>query len=432
MEKPNIILITSHDTGRYLGCYGRGVETPEINQLAEEGIRFDQYFCPAPQCSPSRGSMISGMYPNRHGLMGLGHLGFSMKPEIVTLPKAMTACGYESVLIGLSHERIDDDSSPEAIGYERFEAVPGNRAHDVADKVEAFLQEKASTTLSRPFYASVGLHETHRKGYLFDEYEPVQEEQVDIPSYLPNTSQTQDDFAHFQGSVKLLDQAVGRIVQSLKDTGLENDTLIIYTTDHGIAFPRAKGTLFDAGLETAFIMRWTNGFRGGRVQNELLCNIDLMPTLIEIAGGEAPINVDGESFLPLLKEESEKARNQFFCELSWHDLYHPMRGVRTNRYKYIRNFEAGPSVYMPADIYQSPSGCVVRDAYSTPNQKEELYDLKLDPLEQNNLIHDASYSHLLTDLRKRVVQWMEQNHDPLLDGPIPGQVASEWERIWSK
>lgn len=431
MKKPNIIFMISHDTGRYMGCYGRQVNTPEIDRLAANGMRFDQYFCPAPQCSPSRGSILTGRYPHNNGLIGLAHLNFHIGSQHTTLPMELQKAGYETSLIGFSHETIGETeegvvSSTYQLGYERYEEVEGDRAPDVADRAIDFLREKANGSSGQPFFANIGFFETHRP---FDEYERHADdpEDVEVLSYLPDTKNVRKDLSQFHGSVKVLDQAVGRIVRALEETDLQENTIIIYTTDHGIAFPRAKGTLKDAGLETALIFYSPNLIEGGCVCGDLLCNIDMMPTVLELAGAPIPDGLDGESFAPLLKKEQVNVRDSFFSELTWHDEYHPMRGIRTERYKYVRNFEDGPQIYLPLDIHQSLSGADVREQYYVPNEPEELYDLEQDPLEERNLIHHDDYAEIAEDLRSRVKDWMETTSDPLLGGPITGVKAPGWK-----
>ncbi|MDN5709929.1 MAG: sulfatase [Planococcus sp. (in: firmicutes)] len=426
MEKLNILMIISHDTGRHLGSYGRKVETPELDAIAAEGFQFDNYFCSQPQCSPSRGSILTGKYGHNHGLVGLTHLGHTMKKGIKTIPSEMKKAGYETFLFGFFHESIDGVYEGGHLGYDEVVEVPGNAAAKVTEKVEDFLTGRTTAKSELPFYASVGFEETHRP---FDHFKPDSADTVEVPPYLPDTEKTRDDIAHFQGSIKELDRAVGRIQKVLKETGLEKNTLLIYTTDHGIAFPRAKGTLLDAGLETALLMKFPEDMmKQNNKQKELLCNVDLMPTLLEIAGSEAPEDIDGYSFLPLLTRGKYEERDHFFCELTWHDRYHPMRGIRTTQYKYIRNFEAGPSVYLPYDIYSSLSGEEVREEYSKPNVKEELYHLESDPLEQKNLASEQAHQEVLRELREKVANWMERTKDPLLDGPVPGIEAKEWQK----
>jgi arylsulfatase A-like enzyme len=433
MNKPNILFMISHDTGRYIGCYGKQVDTPNLDNLAEKGVRFNRYFCPAPQCSPSRGSIMTGLYPHNHGMMGLAHLGFSMNPEVATLPKELQKHGYETALIGFSHETIDEPdsrltSSTYKLGYERVLPVPGDRGPQVAEKAVEFLQEKANAADSKPFFASIGFFETHRD---FDEYEnfadPVNN--VDPPPYLPDTQQIREDFALLHGSVKVLDQSIGHILRSLEETGLSHNTLVIYTTDHGIAFPRAKGTLLDAVLETALVMYYPGRIDGGKVVDQLLCNVDLMPTILEFAGAEIPLGIDGNSFFKVLQptQSNQQTRDHFFSELTWHDQYHPMRSIRTEKYKYIRNFEDGPSVYLPLDIHRSLSGMTVRNEYYIPNVPEELYDLEKDPLERYNLVGLPEHAKVLEELRSKVETWMTSTNDPLLKGRVSGIAAPDWQ-----
>lgn len=435
MTGPNILFLISHDSGRYLGCYGKQVETPVLDALAGQGVRFDHYFSPAPQCSPSRGSILTGLYPHRHGLMGLAHLGFSMHESVSTLPMELQKRGYETALIGFSHETIGEKdsrafSSTYKLGYEHVLSVAGDRGPDVAEMTVQYLREKSEAATGKPFFASVGFFETHRD---FDEYEAIADSPGEVvpPDYLPDTPSIRKDFSLFQGSLKVLDQSIGHILNELERLGLANETLVIYTTDHGIAFPRAKGTLFDAGLETALIMSYPGRIPGGRVINQLLCNVDLMPTLLDFIGADIPPGLDGRSFLGILEEgKDDQVRDHFFAELTWHDQYHPMRGVRTERFKYIRNFEDGPSVYLPLDIHRSPSGEIVREQYYVPNVPEELYDVAEDPLEQRNLACEPACATVLKDLRDRVEERMRTTGDPLWKGKIDGVIAPDWQEQW--
>jgi arylsulfatase A-like enzyme len=152
-----------------------------------------------------------------------------------------------------------------------------------------------------------------------------------------------------------------------------------------------------------------------------------MPTLLELTGIAIPVGLDGKSFAKAFREDDAKIHDEFFCELTWHDRYHPMRGIRTGRYKYVKNFENGPKIYMPLDAHKSLSGQEVRENYYVPNAPEELYDLQKDPLEQTNLIADEKYKDIAIELRQKVERWMEDTNDPLLKGPVPGTGSKRWE-----
>jgi len=432
MNKPNILFMITHDTGRYLGTYGYDVDTPEIDKIAEEGIRFDEYYCPAPQCSPSRGSILTGRYPHNHGLIGLSHKGFSINEEITTLPKELNKANYETTLVGLSHETIGDEkprksSSTTKLGYQNYIPVEGNLSTGVADEIIELLEEK-NKEQSEPFFINAGFEETHRPFEGYEEWED-DPDTVKVPDYLPDTQKTREDFAKFHGSIKALDKDVGRIMNKLRNSKFYKNTIVVFTTDHGIAFPRAKGTLKDAGLETALIISSPDLIKKGVVNDDLLNNIDLMPTLLELAGVRSADELDGRSFASLLSQDSkpEKVREEFFAEMTWHDKYHPIRGIRTEKFKYILNLEDGPKIYMPLDIHKSLSGEEVQEEYYVPNEPEELYDLDKDPLEENNIINNSEYKEVAQNLRQKVKVWMEESNDPLLNGPVEGISSESWK-----
>lgn len=416
-------MVITHDTGRRLGCYGASVCTPHLDRLAAEGIRFSHSFCTAPQCSPSRGSILTGRYPHENGLMGLAHLGWRLHPQERCLPQYLSDAGYQTVLCGLQHE----DADARRLGYQ---AVLGTRrdAASVGQDVANWLKERAGQE-DRPFFLMAGMNETHRP---FDRpaYQPDDPATERVPSYLPDIPAVRAELAGFGGLVRAVDGGVGTIMAALEGTGLAERTVLIYTTDHGIAFPRAKGMAYDPGLETALLVRWPGRTPQGRVDSHLLSHVDLLPTLLEVAGVPVPAGIAGRSFLPLWTGEAYEPRQHLFFEETWHDRYNPLRGVRTERYKYVRCFDPGsPEVYLPADIYRSPSGAALREAYyARTRASEELYDLEADPGETRNLVGDPSVADVLRQLRGWVEQWMERTADPLLLGPV-GPPREQAERL---
>lgn len=429
-KKPNFIFIISHDTGRCIEPYGYKVKMPNVTSFSKEAVKFNNYFCPAPQCSPSRGSIITGLYPHRNGLIGLAHKGFGIKKEVKTLQMYLMENGYETTLIGLSHETIEGEekglpTSSTKLGYNNYIKVDGNRANKVVKEFINFMDNRKD---ERPFFISVGFEETHRP---FDEYEQDADniDEVMPFNFLPDTQGLRKDISLFNGSAKVLDSAFGELLKYLNNNNniLEN-TYIIFTTDHGVAFPRCKGTLMDSGLETLLIIRKPNILNSkGFEINELLCNIDMMPTILELAGIEVPDNIDGKSFVSLINGEKKNIRDEFFCEMTWHDKYYPVRGIRTNQFKYIKHLEKGPRVYMTADIYSTNSALSLQEEFDKPNDDEELYDLILDPFEMNNLAYDIKYHDVLIELRKKVENWMKETDDPILKGRIEGEESIFWK-----
>ena len=410
MPAPNILLFITHDTGRHLGCYGRGVETPNLDRLASEGILFDNCFCSAPQCSPSRASLLTGRMPHNHGLIGLTHRGFRLREDVPTLPQLMQKAGYTTHLFGHQHEAPNGH----ALGYQTVKV--GEKALFSCLTVTPLLLDFLAQKPQEPFYAVVGVTETHRP------YPPTEgrHAHVKVPPYLPDEPVVRRDVADLNGLVERVDKSIGRILDTLEETGLAENTLFIYTTDHGIAFPGAKATLFDPGIEIALMARWPGGFTGGRRVRSMTSNVDLLPTLLEVIEYPSPAGVEGRSVVPLALGEADRVREHLFIEQTFHAAYDPMRGIRTERYKYIRSFVQRPYSF-PPNVDPGPTKTLLRERgyFNRPRPMELLFDLQSDPLEQRNLADDLARSQTVAELREIVVRKMREDDDLLLRGPAP-------------
>ena len=431
-QRPNVVLIHSHDLGRYLGCYGVDIGTPNLASLAESGALFTQHFGTAPQCSPSRGSLMTGRYPHVNGLMGLAHGEWELDEDERILPHYLSEAGYETHLFGLQHVSQDTDR----LGYDHIHSAanlyPGvspavhemNRARRVASVFASCLESGAHDT---PFFASVGFFEVHRDqeddgryGFLAEEYDTDDPETVRPLPYLPDRWGVRHDLAEMHGMVYAVDEAVGTVLDAIADAGIEEETLLVFTTEHGIAFPRAKGSCYDAGLEAALLVRYPGLADGGESYDELLGNVDVLPTILDVAGVETPDDLDGRSFRPLLADDERyEERERVFAEMTWHDVYNPVRAVRTRRYKYVRSFWQLPKVYLSADVFASEAGREVREHYAVPPRPyEELYDLRETPQEDENVVHEPRYQDVRLDLARQLRGWMVATDDPLLEGPV--------------
>ncbi len=411
--RPNIVMLICHDLGRHVGHLGAPVDTPEIDGLARDGVTFSNYFCTAAQCSPSRGSIMTGRYPHNNGLIGLAHIGWEIGAQEVTLPMYLNAAGYSTHLLGHQHEHTE----PARLGYRHIDQS-SQQAAGVAEMVTAFLQDRVREPDRQPFFVSAGITEPHRP-YRCEGYPRDDEQSIEVLPYLPDRPGIREDMAGLHGLIWVVDECVGRIRNALDETGLAKDTLFIFTTDHGIAMPRAKGTCYDPGLGTVLTMHWPGHFEGGQRYEELLTNCDLLPTILDLVAMPTPDGLDGRSFLPLLEGEQYQARDDIYAEMTWHDKYNPMRAIRTNRYKYIRNFGQRPLVYLPKDVWDGPAGEEMRDEYyASSRPEEELYDLDADPWEQDNIIDDPGQAEIAEQLRQRVADWMMQTNDPLLYGEV--------------
>ncbi len=406
MPRPNILYIHSHDTGRYVQPYGQAIPTPHLQRLAEEGVLFRRAFSAAPTCSPSRAALLTGQAPHSGGMLGLAHRGFALDDYGQHLVHTLRGVGYTSTLIGIQHVARD----PAVIGYDRVVDLPHNRAAAVAPAAVAFLRDAPA----QPFFLSVGFFETHRK------FPPSGDPRYCLPPpTLPDTPATRADMAAFKVSAHALDTGIGAVLAALDATGLAGNTLVICTTDHGLAFPGMKCTLTDRGIGVMLILRGPGGFTGGRVCDALVSQIDLFPTLCDLAAIALPPWLQGRSLLPLIRDEREEVNDAIFAEVTYHAAYEPQRAIRTARWKYIRRFGAHDRPVLPnCDDSPSKDLWLAHDWRGHAVPQEALYDLVFDPQEVANRATDPALSAVLAELRGRLARWMAATDDPLRHGPV--------------
>jgi N-sulfoglucosamine sulfohydrolase len=403
---PNILYLHSHDTGRYVQPYGHPVPTPNIQRLADQGVLFREAFCAAPTCSASRACLLTGQYGHNNGMLGLAHRGWSLNDYRQHIVHPLGRAGYHSVLIGEQHIA----KRPDIIGFDRVVKIDTTHVEAVAPLAREIISEP----IPEPFFLSVGFFETHR-----DWLGPssVRDALYSLPpANLPDTPQTRRDMAAYKASARSLDQGVGSVLEALDAQGLSDNTLIIFTTDHGLAFPGAKATLYDRGLGVMLILRGP-GFEGGKVNDALVSHLDVYPTVCELAGIELPDFLQGTSLTPLVRGEASTIRETLFAEMTWHAAYEPQRAVRTERWKYIRRFGTRSTpVLVNCDDSPSKDVLIANGWGQRSVASEQLYDLVFDPNEAANLAGDPSCAETLEDLRSRLRAWMEETEDPLLHG----------------
>lgn len=409
LPKVNILYIHSHDSGRYLRPYGQNVPTPNLARLAREGVLFRQMHAAAPTCSPSRAALLTGQCPHRNGMLGLAHLGWSLNDYSKVIIHPLHASGYRTILAGLQHIAV----SPDVIGYDEILPHRSTHARDVTPGPVAFLGKHPQ----QPFFLDVGFFETHR-----DFPDPVDSpDYIQPPASIPDNPETRRDMAGFHASARALDQGVGEVLDALEAAGLAENTLVISTTDHGIAFPEMKCNLRDAGTGISLIMRGPGILAGPKVCDAMLSNIDVYPTLCDYLGITPPDWLEGKSFLPVLKGEKSEINEEIFSEVTFHASYEPMRCVRTQRWKYIRRFDGRTTAVLP-NCDDGPSKTYwLRNGWEDEPlvAREELYDLVFDPMEHNNLANEARTSKVLVDMCNRLEAWMQHTDDPLLRGSVP-------------
>lgn len=303
-QRENLLIVHWHDLGRYLGVYHHpDVYSPRLDRLAAEGILFTRAHATAPLCTPSRGSLFTGRYPQSNGLVGLAHHGWEYRTGVQTLPQLLSESGWYSALFGMQHET----SYPKRLGFDEFD-VSNSYCEYVVAKAQDWLHNRVPALDGQRFLLTAGFFETHRP-YPHERYRPADSAAVELPDYLPDTPEVRQDVAEFYGSIATADEAVGRLLDTLADTGLDASTWVVFVTDHGPAFPRAKSTLYDAGTGIALIIRPpTRRAMAPRVYDELFSGVDLVPTLLDLLRLEVPADVEGVSHAPaLLAPDTENA-----------------------------------------------------------------------------------------------------------------------------
>ena len=408
--RPNIVVFVGDDLGwRDTGPYGNAaVRTPNIERLARSGLLVRYAFGVSPQCSPSRIGILSGRYPHA---TRTEDLHTPLPPGERLLPSYLQAQGYLTGHMAKTHYGT--------LAERQFQWY----AKETAAALPAFLD----TARSRPFFLWVGFHEPHRP---YDSVPPPgghSPARVALPPYLADTPETRTDLARYYDAIARMDGAIGEMMGELERRGLRDSTLVVFLSDNGAPFPREKGTLYDSGTRTPLIVSWPSVIRAGAVYDRgPVSTIDLMPTLLELAGGRVPASVQGASFRDLLTSpESYTAREYVFSERNWHDCDEHQRSVRTARYKLIRtDAYAALPLCTAADIGGSPSFLALRALakanrltraqrrlFEAPRARLELYDLERDPWELTNLADDPAQAGRVRELAAVLQAWMERTDD---------------------
>jgi N-sulfoglucosamine sulfohydrolase len=406
---PNILYIHSHDTGRYIQPYGFDVPTPNLQKLASEGILFRQAFDAAPTCSPSRAALLTGQCPHNNGMLGLAHRGFSLNDYNQHIIHWLRPHGYRSTLIGVQHIAKD----PRTIGYDEVVDCGGVHVAQVAPAAVRFLKAAPK----QPFFLTVGFHETHREFARPGPQEDVRFTEPPVP--IPDAPPTRRDMAEYRATARILDDGVGAVLNALASAGLADNTLVISTTDHGIAFPAMKCNLTVHGTSVYLIMRGPGGFAGGKVCDAMISQMDLYPTVCDLLNIEKPGWLQGRSLMPLITGGAQQIHEEIFAEVNYHAAYEPKRAARTLRYNYIRHFGDRRSPVLP-NCDDGPSKTYWLD-HGWRNQivpRELLFDTVFDPDENRNLVNDPAYANALQEMRGRLDAWMQRTNDPLLHGPV--------------
>jgi arylsulfatase A-like enzyme len=350
--------------------------------------------------------------------LGLAHRGFLMPDYDRHLLRTLKPAGWFAALYGVQHlAPANRDAILRLKGYDAL--LTTKKQLDGAEAIE-FLRRSPP----EPFFLAAGFFETHRE---FPQPGPGEDPRWSAPApMVPDTPATRADFAAFRAAARLLDEKMGAVLSALEQSGLAERTLVVCTADHGPAFPGMKCCLTDGGLGVLLILRGP-GFRGGKVVDALVSHLDVFPTLCEAAQLEPPPHLQGRSLFPLITGGKSELREELFAEINYHAAYEPLRAVRTRRWKYLRRYDGRSRPVLPnCDDSPSKDAWLAAGGGEAPPPPEALYDLALDPQECRNRISDPACAEDLNDLRARLARWMNETHDPLLDGgriPVPASAV---------
>ena len=432
----NIIYIHTHDTGRIVSPYGYQVATPNYQQLFEDSLLFQQAYSVAPTCSPSRAGLLTGVYPHQNGMLGLAQRGFDLDRDL-HVAKLLADNGYHTALCGVQHEigyytnhemaigtlGYQEDLSTDNSQYTEEELVIWDEKN--ADNLTQWLKNYDS---EKPFFVSYGMHATHRK-FPTDIHPEENVAMSQPPINIANTEETRKDYAQYKTSLRSADDNVGKIIATLKEQGLYEKTIILVTTDHGLAYPFAKCTLNDSGIGVLMAMRVPGATNTEASYDGLISHIDVVPTLCDLIGLEKPAYLEGQSFAPVFSDADYAGDEAIFGEINFHTSYEPVRAVRTKRFKYIRFFDKEYLKINQSNVDNSPIKTFYNEIEHPMTEvlKEEecLYDLYYDTFETNNIADDPKYAEELAEMRTRLQNFMERTNDPLLQGPI--EIKPEWK-----
>ncbi|MBM3854915.1 MAG: sulfatase, partial [Verrucomicrobia bacterium] len=401
--RPNFLFIVSEDNGPELGCYGDAfARTPHLDRLAADGVRFDRAYVTQAGCSQSRSSVMTGLYPHQNGQLGLATWGFRMyRDDTPNIPRNLQAAGYRTGIVGKLH--INPES---AFPFDFVEMNSSNFARrglaDYAKHAEAFFRAG-----DRPFFLSVNYPEAHRpwvrqvdglpaRPLTGADVQPLAHMGVDDP-------QLREFMADHYNCMSRLDSLVGDLLAALQRSGKAGNTVVVYFGDHGADMLRGKRTSYEGGVRIPLLVRWPLGAKAGQVRRDLVSTVDLMPTVLELAGAAPVPGLPGRSLAPLLRGEAARWRQYLFTEFHTHAAktnFWPQRTVRDDRYKLIENLlpgEVNPGYeftlgHHDADlrgaIARAPAA--VRAAYARMERppRWELYDLRADPFEFRDLTGD--------------------------------------------
>ncbi len=421
-KRPNILWITCEDMSPRLSCYGEKlIQTPNIDSLAAQGIRYTNAFTTAGVCAPSRSAIITGMYQTAMGTDNMRNYNPALK--------------FDNNLVMPSYSAVipaEVKCFPEYLRKAGYYCT-NNAKQDYQFEAPVTVWDESSAKAhwrgreeSQPFFAVFNLTITHESQLWQRENESllVDPSKVSIPPYYPDVPEVRHDIARHLSNVKRMDDQVGAIIQQLKKDGLYDETIIFFFSDHGDALPFVKREVYDRGLRIPLVIRFPDGYKKGSVEDQLISGVDLAPTVLSLAGLPVPSYLQGKPFLG--KDANTKKRAYIFAGRDRMDTeVDRVRTVHDGRYQYVKNYlphlplyqniKYRTSISMMKRMLQMRDSGLLNETqmmwFKKEKPMEELYDIQTDPFQLNNLANDPAYQQQKNGLSKALNQWLEQTGD---------------------
>ncbi|MFC2087861.1 sulfatase [Bacteroidota bacterium] len=439
-EKPNIILIVADDHGAdALGCYGNPViQTPNLDRMAAQGVRFTRAYCTTASCSASRSTILTGMYNHFTGQYGHEHRysHFTAFDHLKSLPLYLADAGYHTARIGKYHVAPEHvfHFDEELKGGGRSDIKMAENCTEMINREDLFFLyfcysdphrgQAASDEWSAP-----NLFGNKPGGYPGEKVKNYSPDEVIVPPFLPDSKESREELAEYYQSVSRIDQSIGKLMEILNEADKTDNTMIIYISDNGIAFPGAKTTTYEPGINLPCIITapWINN--KSIVNNAMITWVDLAPTILDFAGIDATgLGMHGRSFKSILEQENPVGWDEIYASHTFHAIleYYPMRVVEDRRFKLIWNLAYQLPYPFASDLLASSTWQGVarrQETYYGKRKVEayihrpefELYYLVNDPYELENLSKNPEYSEILETMKQKIKDFQSRTNDPWIN-----------------
>jgi len=424
--EPNFVIFIADDMAwNDCGPYGHAkIKTPNIDRLANEGLRFDRAYLTCSSCSPSRCSTLTGRYPHSTDAGEL-HLPLPASQTLFSTP--LREKGYYTASVGKWHLGNEVISQMDLVKQGGGPGGEGDWVETVKNRPK-----------DKPFFFWLAATDPHRS-YNPDKIENRHTaDDANVPPYFPDISVVREDLANYYDEISRFDEYIGKVLNVLQEQGVLDETLILVMSDNGRPFPRCKTTILEDGVKTPFIVRYPPLVKPGTMTNSIVSTIDIAPTFIELAGAAKPDSFQGKSYVPILRRPKAILNLSAFSEHNWHDYRAYERSVCTEKYRYVKNWLPELPRTPPADAVRSPTYNAMQrllaegklnaaqiQVFNKPQPAEELFDIINDPHCLKNLLEVEKVSEEINRIHYEhlgmLTQWQHMTGDefPGKDGITP-------------